>query len=66
MKLINYTFLTDENINPIIVQSLRERGCDVFDVKEQGLQGNTDTFLLSLATEQNRVVLTHDSDTLAL
>ncbi len=62
MKLINYAFLTDENINPIVVQSLRERGCDVFDVKEQGLQGNTDTFLLLLATEQNRVVLTHDSD----
>jgi predicted nuclease of predicted toxin-antitoxin system len=62
MKLINYAFLTDENINPIIVQSLRQRGCDVFDVKEQRLQGNTDTFLLSLATEQNRVVLTHDSD----
>lgn len=62
MKLSNYAFLTDENINPIIVQSLRQRGCDVFDVKEQGLQGNTDTFLLTLATEQSRVVLTHDSD----
>jgi predicted nuclease of predicted toxin-antitoxin system len=62
MKLTNYAFLTDENINPIIVQSLRQRGCDVFDVKEQRLQGNTDTFLLSLATHQNRVVLTHDSD----
>lgn len=62
MKLSNYAFLTDENINPIIVHSLRQRGCDVFDVKEQQLQGNTDTFLLSLATEQNRVVLTHDSD----
>jgi predicted nuclease of predicted toxin-antitoxin system len=62
MELKNYSFLTDENINPLIVQSLRVRGCDVFDVKEQQLQGNSDTFLLTLATQQNRVVLTHDSD----
>jgi predicted nuclease of predicted toxin-antitoxin system len=62
MKLLNYAFLTDENINPIIVQSLRERGCDVFDVVEQRLNGNSDVFLLTLATHQNRVVLTHDSD----
>lgn len=62
MKLINYAFLTDENINPIIVQALRHRGCDVFDVVEQRLNGNDDTFLLSLATKLNRVVLTHDSD----
>ena len=62
MKLTDYAFLTDENINPIIVQSLRQRGCNVLDVKEQQLSGNSDTFLLSLATEQQRIVLTHDSD----
>ena len=62
MKLINYAFFTDENINPIIVEYLRQRGCDIFDVNEQGLSGNTDAFLLNLATNQNRVVLTHDSD----
>ena len=62
MKLINYGFLTDENINPIIVQALRTRGCDVFDVVEQRLNGNDDAFLLTLATQLNRVVLTHDSD----
>ena len=49
MKLINYAFLTDENINPIIVESLRKRGCDIFDVNEQGLSGNTDAFLLNLS-----------------
>ena len=62
MKLVNYAFLTDENINPIIVQALRQRGCDVFDVVEQRLNGNDDAFLLTLATQLNRVVLTHDSD----
>ena len=46
MKLTDYAFLTDENINPIIVQSLRQRGCNVLDVKEQQLSGNSDTFLL--------------------
>ncbi len=40
MKLAAYAFLTDENINPIIVQSLRQRSCDVFDVKEQQLSGD--------------------------
>jgi predicted nuclease of predicted toxin-antitoxin system len=62
MKLENYAFLTDENINPITVEFLRAHGCDVFDVVEQRLNGNTDVFLLALATELNRVVITHDSD----
>ncbi len=62
MQLKDYAFLTDENINPIVVQSLRARGFDIFDTVEQRLNGNSDAFLLALATEQNRVVLTHDSD----
>lgn len=62
MKLPDGGFLTDENIHAAVVEYLRKRGINVFDVKENGLRGSTDADLLQLAYTQQRVVLTHDSD----
>ena len=62
MRFSDYQILTDENINPKIVQFLRTKGYNVFDVVEERLNGNDDAFLLALATQQNRIVVTHDSD----
>ncbi len=62
MQFSNYRILTDENINPKTVKFLREKGFDVFDVVEQRLNGNDDAFLLEFATQDNRIVVTHDSD----
>ena len=62
MHITNYQILTDENINPKTVQYLQAKGFDVFDVVEERLNGNDDAFLLALATEKNRIVVTHDSD----
>jgi predicted nuclease of predicted toxin-antitoxin system len=62
MRFSDYQILTDENINPKIVRFLRTKGYNVFDVVEERLNGNDDAFLLALATEQNRIVVTHDSD----
>ena len=62
MKLREFCLLTDENIDPEVVAHLRQIGFDVLDVVESGLQGSTDVDLLRLATAQDRIVVTHDSD----
>jgi predicted nuclease of predicted toxin-antitoxin system len=54
--------LTDENISPRVVSVLRGKGLDVIDVKEKGWQGSADRFLMAAAWEENRFILTHDSD----
>jgi predicted nuclease of predicted toxin-antitoxin system len=54
--------LTDENISPRVVSFLRGKGLDVIDVKEKGWQGSADRFLMAAAWEENRFILTHDSD----
>jgi predicted nuclease of predicted toxin-antitoxin system len=62
MKLKELKLLTDENIDPEFLHYLRIQGFDVFDVKENGLSGSMDDVLLALAFEQNRIVVTLDSD----
>ncbi len=62
MKLRDFPMLTDENIDPDVVQGLRELGFDVLDVVEVNLVGSTDLEILRYATSRNRIVVTHDSD----
>jgi predicted nuclease of predicted toxin-antitoxin system len=62
LRLEDFGLLTDENIHPEVVESLRQRGLDVLDVKESGLIGSSDLILLRRSVAENRVVLTHDSD----
>ena len=62
MKLSQFAFLADENINPEVVAFLRQRGMDVVAAAELGLAGAADTEILRVAFETARVVLTHDSD----
>ncbi|MFY7910732.1 MAG: DUF5615 family PIN-like protein [Emticicia sp.] len=46
MKLSECLFFTDENIDPKLVEFLREKGFDVYDTKENNLFGSSDAFLL--------------------
>ncbi len=62
MQLNEFSLLTDENIDPVVLDYLRKTGFDVLDVKEQGGSGRKDDKLLTIATTQNRVVVTHNSD----
>lgn len=62
MRLRDFPLLTDENIHPEVVESLRKQGFDVRDVKEGPLVGAVDLVILRQAYEEGRVVLTHDSD----
>jgi len=54
--------LTDENIDPQVITHLRDAGFDVIDIFEADLRGRSDQQILDLAYQQQRVVLTHDSD----
>jgi predicted nuclease of predicted toxin-antitoxin system len=62
MKLADFSLLTDENIDPGVVQFLRSKGFDVFDIKEEKLQGVDDRTIISMAYKLNRVVVTEDGD----
>ena len=62
MKALDFSILADENIHPDIINFLRNGGLDVAVVAEQGNLGLTDADILQQATEEQRVVLTHDSD----
>jgi predicted nuclease of predicted toxin-antitoxin system len=62
VKLADCQFLADENIHGEVVAALRAEGRNVVSVGEAALVGQDDASVPRLATEQNRVVLTHDSD----
>ena len=62
MNLRDVKILTDENISPKVVGFLRDIGLDVLDVKEQHLYGYEDDAILDIAYQEQRFILTHDSD----
>lgn len=54
--------LTDENIAKSLVKALREKGYDVKDIKEENLFGISDREVIKKAKEDDRIILTHDTD----
>ena len=58
--------LADEHVHPGLVAGLRRRNMDVVTVQELGLDGTDDFELLTLAYREQRVMLTSDTDFLAL
>ena len=62
MKLQSIKFLTDENISPKVVKSLRNLGYDVLDIKEQQWCGKNDEAILNIAFQDQRFIITHDAD----
>jgi predicted nuclease of predicted toxin-antitoxin system len=62
MKFQELQLFTDENIDTEFLGYLRSKGFNVFDIKENNLSGSMDDVLLALSYEQNRVIITLDSD----
>lgn len=62
MKLRDIRILTDENISPRVIAFLKDQEIDVLDTKEQKWYGKEDEELLEIAYQEQRFVLTHDSD----
>jgi predicted nuclease of predicted toxin-antitoxin system len=60
VKPLDFPPLSDENIGPEVVTGLRARGCDLRTAGEEGLMGRPDAEVLERATNQGRVVVTHD------
>lgn len=62
MRLTDYKFITDENIQGQVVEHLITSGYNIFDIKKEGLNTVSDDEILELAIEKHRIILTQDSD----
>lgn len=58
--------LADEHIRETVVRGLSRRGVAVHTVRAEGLAGAPDAKVLTVATDQGRVLLTNDDDFLVL
>ncbi|MFM9946825.1 MAG: DUF5615 family PIN-like protein [Saprospiraceae bacterium] len=62
MKLSDFKLLADENIDPDLIDYLRNQGFDIKGVKDVGLIAAKDPAWLKLANLEDRVIVTQDSD----
>ncbi|MFK7968900.1 MAG: DUF5615 family PIN-like protein [Bacteroidia bacterium] len=62
MSLLSFKILSDENIQPALVKFIRDKNCNILDVKEAALNGSSDMAIMELAYKEERLILTHDSD----
>ena len=56
MNLLQFKYLTDENIPPRAVSWLKSKGLDVFDIKSEGLGGTPDEDILPIAEDAKQHV----------
>jgi Domain of unknown function (DUF5615) len=63
---VTVRFLADEDLDAAIIRGLRSRepSVDILDVKSSGLRGTKDPVLLEIAAEQDRILITHDRNTM--
>lgn len=59
-------FLLDENVPTEIARQLKLSGIDAITVRDLGRLGDTDSNHLQFATDEGRVLCTHDPDFLQL
>ena len=62
MLLKEFSYLSDENINPAFVKFLRNKSINIKDVREEKLIGTSDTELMKLSFKEGRVIITQDRD----
>jgi predicted nuclease of predicted toxin-antitoxin system len=55
-------FLIDESLGMRVTTALRDKGWNVKDVSEVGLNGHSDEDIFAYAKREDRILLTHDSD----
>src|SRR6185436_2129670 len=55
-------FLVDESVDPDVAKLLTDSGWNAKHATEVGLGGHSDEDLLSFAQQDDRILLTHDSD----
>ncbi len=62
MRLSDCSFLADENISPSVVNFLKENNFDVKDAHQADMVSKKDIDWLTLSCQENRVIITQDSD----
>ena len=55
-------FLIDNALSPLLAKGLREIGHDAAHVRDQGLQAANDESIFTAAKEQNRILVSADTD----
>lgn len=55
-------FYADENIEPVLIEILRDLGFDIATAREVGLLQRDDTDHYGYARQSNRILLSHDQD----
>jgi predicted nuclease of predicted toxin-antitoxin system len=62
----NIAFYTDQHLPQPVVEGLRRRGVDVVTAQEAGRCGDSDPVQLAFANQEGRVMVTFDTDFIAL
>ncbi|MCA9414024.1 MAG: DUF5615 family PIN-like protein [Candidatus Omnitrophica bacterium] len=62
MKVTEFSWLADENIDPAVVEYMRRKGLSVQSIQEAVMRGASDLKILEKGLNEQRIVLTHDRD----